>query len=142
MTSPRIVLDTNVLVSAVRSNRGASFRLLELVDSELFEFSISVPLVLEYEYAMVRAGKEVRVSARAVTDIVDYICSVGRKVEVFYLWRPFLADPNDDMILEVAVADNCDAIVTFNERDFKGISKFGLEVWTPQKLLQLIGDIG
>jgi len=132
----RVVIDTNVFVSAIRSRRGASFRLLSLVDSGDFEISLSVPLVLEYEYAMVRAGQAVRVGKRSVEDIVDYLCNVGRHVEVYYLWRPFLRDPSDDMILEVAVADSCDGIVTYNVRDFVGVEQFGLQLWTPRSFLE------
>ena len=135
---PRVVIDTNVLVSAVRSNRGGSFAILSAIDSGRFEISLSVPLVLEYEYAMVRAGQDVKVSKRTVTDIIDYVCQVGRKAEIYYLWRPFLSDPNDDMILEVAVADSCDAIVTHNVRDFAGVETFGIAVWTPQDFLKQI----
>ncbi|NNE36562.1 MAG: putative toxin-antitoxin system toxin component, PIN family [Rhodothermales bacterium] len=137
-TRPRVVLDTNVLVSAIRSNRGASFRVLTAVDRGKFEISLSVPLVLEYEYAMIKAGKEVKVSKRTVTDIIDYLCHIGRHVDIFYLWRPFLKDPGDDMVLELAVADSCDAIVTHNVRDFAGIEDFGLQLWTPQMFLHLI----
>ncbi|MFV1981787.1 MAG: putative toxin-antitoxin system toxin component, PIN family [Rhodothermia bacterium] len=140
MKTSRVVLDANVLVSAIRSNRGASFQILSAVDSGSFAISLSVPLVLEYEYAMIRAGMEVRVSNRTVTDIVDHLCRVGRHVEIFYLWRPFLRDPNDDMILEVAVADSCDAIVTHNVRDFAGVDSFGISVWTPRDFLGQIGS--
>ena len=132
----RVVVDTNVLVSAIRSRRGASFRLLSLIDAGQFEISLSVPLVLEYEYAMTRAGKAVRVSKRSIEDIVDYLCEVGRRVEIFYLWRPFLRDPKDDMVLELAVADGCDGIVTHNLRDFAGVEKFGLQLWTPRSFLE------
>ncbi len=134
----RVVLDTNVLVSAIRSRRGGSFAILSAIDSGSFEVSLSVPLVLEYEYAMVRAGEEVKVSRRTVTDIIDFVCEVGRPAEIYYLWRPFLRDPNDDMILEVAVADTCDAIVTHNVRDFQGAEQFGIEVWTPKEFLKQV----
>ena len=100
--------------------------------------SVSVPLVLEYKYAMVRAGAQVKVSKRTVLEIIDYICSIGRKAEIYYLWRPFLSDPNDDMILEVAVADGCDAIVTHNVRDFTGAETFGIDVLTTKDFLKLI----
>lgn len=139
MSKPRVVLDTNVLVSAIRSNRGASFQILSAVDSGRFAISLSVPLVLEYEYAMIRAGMEVGVSNQTITDIVEYLCRVGRHVDIFYLWRPFLRDPNDEMILEVAVADSCDAIVTHNVRDFAGADSFGVAVVTPRDFLANMG---
>ena len=126
----RIVLDTNVLVSAVRSRRGASFKLLSLVDSGRFTIALSVPLVLEYESAMLRASRDVRLPKRVVTNILDYLCKIGHRQEIFFLWRPHLRDARDDMVLELAVAAGCDGIVTFNTRDFGAAREFGLNVRT------------
>ena len=66
-------------------------------------------------------------------------CKIGLHQEIFFLWRPFLPDPTDDHVLEVAVAAGCDAIVTYNKRDFKGIEKFGLRILDPRELLSEIG---
>jgi putative PIN family toxin of toxin-antitoxin system len=131
---PLVVLDTNVLVSAMRSNKGASFAVLERLGEGEFEIAVSVPLVLEYEDAMLRHRGSL--SAAEVRDIVDYVCSEARHHRVYFLWRPLLRDPNDDMVAEVAVAAGAQAIVTHNHRDFLGVEKFGLKIWSPQKLLE------
>jgi len=55
------------------------------------------------------------------------------------VWRPALRDPNDEMLLELAVTAGCDAIITFNKRDFRGCEQFGLRLLTPLELLQEIG---
>ena len=60
--------------------------------------------------------------------------------KIFYLWRPFLRDPNDDMVLEVAVEAQCSYIVTFNTRDFAGIEQFGLQTLTPGEFLALLQE--
>lgn len=78
-------------------------------------------------------------SAGQVGDLVDYVCRVGRKQEVFYLWRPLLRDPKDDMVAEVAVAGGAEAVVTHNSRDFKGLEGFGIRIVTPQEFLRIIG---
>jgi predicted nucleic acid-binding protein len=57
-----------------------------------------------------------------------------------YLWRPYLKDPKDDLILEAAVAGNCEAIVTYNRRDFTGVEKFGIQILTPGQFLRRIGE--
>jgi predicted nucleic acid-binding protein len=132
-----VVLDTNVLVAAIRSQRGASFRVLEQVGAGLFDIVVSVPLVLEYEDAMLR--RRGGLSARQVGDILDYVCRVARRQSIFYLWRPLLRDPKDDMVAEVAVAAGAEAVVTHNRRDFKGIESFGIRVDSPQEFLKLIG---
>src|SRR4030042_3811512 len=102
--APRVVVDTNVLVSALRSQRGASFRLLSRVDSGSFQICVSVPLILEYEAAAKRLCRPGGLSRRTVDTIVDYPCRVGTNQRAYYLWRPVLRDLNDDMVLEVAVA--------------------------------------
>jgi putative PIN family toxin of toxin-antitoxin system len=136
-----VVLDTNVLVAAVRSRRGASFQLLSLIGTGAFEIAVSVPLVLEYEDALIRHLAATDLSEDDVRDIIDYMCSVAVRQEVFYLWRPVLKDPGDDLVLELAIAANCDAIVTHNIRDFAGLSRFGLRLLTPGEFLQELGGL-
>lgn len=131
----RVVLDTNVLVAAIRSRRGASFELLSRVGVGDFEIAASVPLVLEYEDAMLRHLAATALSETDVRDIIDYVCSVAIQQSVFFLWRPVLRDPGDDLVLELAVAAECDAIITHNVRDFGGAGQFGLRVLTPGSFL-------
>ena len=118
MTVLEIVLDTNVLVAALRSPHGASFRVLSLLGAGHFGTHISVPLVLEYESVVARHLDDLPISRTDVEDVLDYICQVSIAHEIYYIWRPFLPDPSDDMVLEVAVAGECDAVVTFNKQDF------------------------
>jgi predicted nucleic acid-binding protein len=135
-----IVLDTNDLLSALRSGRGASFRLLELVGgSDRFEINVSVPLVLEYEDVVKRQADVLGLAPRDVDEILDYLCLVANRRSVFFLWRPYLTDPKDDMVLELAVAAGCEFIVTLNQRDFTGIERFGLRTLTPREFLREIG---
>ena len=134
-----VVLDTNVPVSGIRSRRGASFQVLSLVGTGAFDVAVSVPLVLEYEAAMLRHVDATNLAPDDVRDIVDYICAVARRQTIFFLWRPLLKDPNDDMVAEVAVASACDALVTHNKKDFDAVAVLGLRVISPQELLQEIG---
>ena len=136
-----IVLDTNVLISALRSRRGASFRLLSLVGTGRFDVALSVPLVLEYEGVADRMLADLAVSASDLSDILDYLCSVAIQRPIFFLWRPTLPDPKDDMVLELAVDAGAPIIVTFNLRDFVGIERFGIRALTPRDYLQIIGEI-
>jgi putative PIN family toxin of toxin-antitoxin system len=137
----QVVLDTNVLYAALRSPKGVSYQVLRLLGSELFQINLSVPLVLEYEDVVKRYLHELPVDKQDVEDLLDYLCSIANITEIHYLWRPFLRDPGDDMVLELAVAANCDAIVTFNKRDFGGCEQFGVRLLTPFELLVEIGVI-
>lgn len=137
----QVVVDTNVLIAALRSRRGASHRLLGLIGDERWQMNLSVPLFLEYEDVAKRPNSGLTLSIREIDDILDFICTEANLREIFYLWRPALPDPNDDFILELAVESGCDFIVTFNVKDFAGTEKFGIEVITPQELLRKLGDI-
>jgi predicted nucleic acid-binding protein len=133
----RVVLDTNVLVAALRSRRGASFAVLEHLARGDFEAAISVPLVLEYEDVLLR-GAKVPLKPRDVRDFVDAICSLAHRQSIFFLWRPLLPDAKDDMVAELAVAAECSRIVTHNVRDFVGMNVFRIDVVTPAQLLQCL----
>jgi putative PIN family toxin of toxin-antitoxin system len=130
-----VVLDSSVLVAALRSRQGASFRLLELLRDGQFEIAVSVPLVLEYEAVLVRHAVELNLSREAAVGVVDFLCSVGHHQEIHFLWRPSLPDPQDEFVLELAVAANCEAIITHNVRDFVGAKKFKPQVLTPSVFL-------
>ena len=137
----RIVLDTNVIYAGLRSRRGASFRLMEAVGTGLFDIVVSVPLVLEYEEVLRRKARSLGLTFADVADVIDYLCDVAEKRQIFFLWRPFLKDPNDDMILELAVEASCNRIVTFNRKDFIGIEQFEIQVVTPAEMLHELEEI-
>ena len=137
---PSIVIDTCVLISALRSKKGASFKLISLVDSQKFSFSLSVPLVLEYESTAKRIARSLGLTHADIEDIIDYLCTIGKHRKVHYLWRPNLKDPGDDFVLELAVESECQYIVTFNIKDFSKANNFNVAVITPQELLRKIGE--
>jgi len=106
---------------------GASFRLLSLIDSGRFTAGVSVPLVLEYEPLPKGSSSPSALTATAVGDVIDYICRVAEHHKVYYLWRPLLRDPKDDIVLELAVSSGAEVIVTYNKADFRGAEQFGPE---------------
>ena len=134
-------MDTNVFVCALRSKRGPAFAVLSLVGIANFDVNLSVPLVLEYEQAAKRSRWQNKPSWCYVSNILDYLCEVGRKHRIYFLWRPRERDPKDDMVLEVAVAGQCDCIVTYNKKDFAEAESFGLELLTPREFLVKIGEL-
>jgi predicted nucleic acid-binding protein len=110
--------------------------------SDKFEINLSVPLIIEYETASKRlVGKKGGLRSSDIDDILDYVCSVGNRKTVYYLWRPFLRDPKDDMVLELAVSAECSIIVTYNKDDFDGVERFGIRVMTPRDFLSEIGEL-
>ena len=76
-----------------------------------------------------------------IDDLLDYLCKVADNRSIFYLWRPFLRDPKDDMILELAVESHSKCVITYNLNDFNGIEEFGIQPMNPQEYLKKIGEL-
>ena len=135
MSPVNVVIDTNVLISALRSKQGASYKLLMALPENLYRPNVSVPLFVEYEAVTKREGLISGLSAADVDVILDYFLSQSCIREIFYLWRPHLKDPKDDLVLELAVESQSEFIVTFNKKDFRGIDRFGVRAITPQEFM-------
>jgi putative PIN family toxin of toxin-antitoxin system len=135
----RLVLDTNVLVTAFRSRTGAAAEVVRLVRRRELTMVATVALFLEYEAVLTRPEHLARaeMTSPEANSVLDVLAALVEPVEPHFLWRPRLRDPNDDMVLEVAVNGRADAIVTFNARDFAGvIGEFGIEILTPAEILK------
>jgi putative PIN family toxin of toxin-antitoxin system len=138
----RVVLDTNVLVAASRSRRGASFALLQAMRNRQFLALLSVPLMLEYE-AVLKRPEQLAASRRnmPMTDaFLDALCLLGEAVHLHYLWRPQLRDPADEMVLETALNGRADVLVSMNIRDFATAGRFRLKVATPGAFLRQLRE--
>jgi putative PIN family toxin of toxin-antitoxin system len=137
----RLVVDTDVVVAAMRSPTGASAALMVLLLQKQAVMLLSVALVLEYEAICMMA--EHRLAAQAsendVRNLLDTMIDIAMPVEVHYQWRPQLTDAGDEMVLETAVNGQADAIVTFNRRDYKNApARFGIDVLSPVDTLKRI----
>ena len=131
----RVAIDTNVLVAALRSKRGTAYQVLRRMRERRFEFVLSVPLFLEYEDVLKRPGL-VPLPMATIDKLLKLLARDGIPRDIFFLWRPFLKDAKDDMVLEVALAGGCSAIVTYNTKDFVGADQLNIEVLTPQEFLR------
>jgi predicted nucleic acid-binding protein len=130
----RTVLDTDVLVAAVRSDRGASRVLLTAWLEQRYPVLASLPLMLQYESVLTRSEHlaAAGISAADVEVLLDAIALVVEPIRISFLWRPVLSDPGDDLVLETAVNGQAAAVVTFNRRHFEpAAARFGLEILSP-----------
>ena len=141
MSLPQIVIDTNVIIAGLRSRRGPTFQLLSLIGTRKFDMHLSVPLVLEYTDVLLRELPKLYLSREEVDELIDFYCSVGIPLEIFFLWRQFLRYFIVDMVLELAVKAGCQGIITYNTRDFSSVEQFGLCLLEPSVILRLIGKL-
>lgn len=138
------MLDTDVLVAAVRSQAGASWQLVDRALQREFTLLLSVPLVLEYEAVLTREEhrKVHRLTMSAVDELINALVSIAESVQIRFLWRPLLSDPTDDMVLETAVNGQADLLVTFNQSDFAAAAKgFALKIVRPSEALHRLRAI-
>jgi putative PIN family toxin of toxin-antitoxin system len=134
----RLVLDTAVVVAAVRSARGVSRLLLEAAFDGRLTMLVSVPLMLEYEAVLTRPEhlRHAGLTTEDVATLLDGLAVLIEPVDLAFHWRPTLRDANDDMVLETAVNGRASAIVTFNTRDFlPETRRFGVAVLAPKDIL-------
>jgi len=137
----RWVLDTAAMVAAIRSNLGASNRLLTAALERRFTLLVSTPLLIECEAVMTRAEhlSASGLTAAEIGVILDAVAAAAEPVRLAFLWRPTLRDPDDDMVLETAVNGQADAIVTFNRRDFvAGSVQFGVPILSPGEAVRCL----
>lgn len=128
-----LAVDTDVLVAAVRSRRGASRAWLRAILAREATLLLSVPLALQYEAVLTRPEHLAASGASLdeATALLNALCAVCTPVAISFLWRPMLRDPNDEMVLEVAVNGAADWLLTFNERDFSGAERLGVRIERP-----------
>ena len=131
-----IIIDTNVVYSALRSCLGSSFVLLNAMAEGKVYYAISAALIFEYEDVLKRPDNQLSFTETEIDQILDSIVALGSPHSSYFLWRPFLKDPMDDMILELAVVSESNRIVTHNTKDFNGSTKFGFKAITPLEYLK------
>ena len=133
------MLDSSVMISAFRSKQGASYKLLDLIAGRRLVLLATPALFLEYEDVLKRPEqREVSGLTLAQVDIaLSAFAAAVEPVEVHFAWRPQLADPDDEMVLDVAVNGRADALVTHNLADFaQAAPRFGLALLQPGELLE------
>lgn len=135
----RVILDTSVLVAAARSRNGASYQLMSMLPSRNFEIALTVPLYTEWQAVLTRPEHlPPGLSADAALGYLRYLASLAHLQDVHFLWRPFLRDPDDDMVLECAVASGSQFIVTHNMKDFRRVEELKVQAIKPADFLKLL----
>jgi len=138
----RIVLDTCVIVSAFRSQNGASRALINAFDRKEFNLLLSTALLLEYEDVLSRQ-EQMLVHGFSLREIAEFLDTMADRadravrVSPHFKWNPQLRDPGDEHVLATAINGNADLIVTHNITDFLPVTlNFGIQVMTPGRIMR------
>jgi len=131
----RAIVDTNVLVSALWSRRGAAFEIFAQLRRGAWRIVLSNHLLFEYEEVTKRKAKEMRLTLRGVDDVLDAVCAAAEERQLGPAWIPRLKDPDDEPLLQLAVEAEVPIVVTRNVRHLKPAERFGIEVVTPAEFL-------
>lgn len=135
----RIVLDTSVLVAALRSRTGAGNAILRMVAERQVLLLATTPLFLEYEEVLMRAEHRLahQLSLDELSNFLKDLAALIEPVELHFRWRPQVHDSNDEMVLEAAINGDADALVTYSTKDFSAAAeRFGLPILTPAEFLK------
>lgn len=134
-----VVIDTNILVAGLRSRQGASFQILRKIGLGEISGIISVPLLLEYEDVLKRSDnlEAFSLTTDDIDVVLNMVCQQFAHIVTYYLWRPLLRDPKDDMILELTIAGEASAILTHNIADFDACKRYfrHIQIITPKDFL-------
>jgi putative PIN family toxin of toxin-antitoxin system len=142
----KIVMDTNIMLAALLSKSGVSNRFLVWLFQHKEKINVvSNTLVTEYEDVLCREKNlslYPQISKKDLLGFIDDICFISHHQKINFLWRPFLKDYKDDMVLETAFNAKANYIITYNQKDFRGVKeKFNIKVITPKEFLQKVGEL-
>lgn len=132
------VIDTNVLVSALLSQFGASNKLLTRIALGHARPVISTALCLEYADVLHRPDLLPAYSPRQIDVFIDSFCALAQETFIYFRWRPFLPDAKDDLVFDCALASGATHIVTHNVKDFVGVERFGVSAVTPKEFIAIL----
>lgn len=137
----RVVLDTSVIVAALRTRHGAANHVLRLAASRRLLLLATPPLFLEYEDALKRPEQRLAhgLTTEAIDEFLAEMAALIDPVEVHFQWRPQVRDPSDEMVLEAAINGQADVLVTYNLKHFTlAGGRFRIPILPPAGLLRKV----
>lgn len=137
----QIVVDTNVLLSGLKSNAGASYKLLSIINDRRWQVNVSTALLYEYEEILKNASRDLGLTLQEVDLAIAALCNIANFHPIFFLWRPMLKDADDEFLSDLALKAQADFIITYNQKDLQAVERFGIRVVTPKQFLQIVGEI-
>ena len=134
----RAVMDTNVLLSGLRSNKGASSELLQLLRAGKWNLVLSNTVVAEYEEILKREAVNLSLSPKEIDKFLDALCLLADRHRLSIRWMPLLSDPNDEAFVHLASEADVEYLVTHNVKHLKPARQLGIKVVAPREFLSIL----
>ena len=137
----RVVLDSSIIVAALRTRHGAANAVLRLVAKRRLVALATPPLFLEYEDVLKRPEQQLAhgLTIEEVDRFLGELAALLEPVEIHFQWRPQSRDPSDEMVLEAAINGSADALVTYNVAGFRSSGeRFGIPIVLPADVLRKV----
>jgi len=135
MSKLRAVLDTNVLVAALRSRSGASFEIFRRLLKNEWTAILSNHLIYEYEEVLKRQAVTFTLNYNDVDELLSAICARAEEISLRHHWDPVLADPDDEPLVQLAQESGALVIVTHNTRHLHPATQLGIQVLKPREFM-------
>jgi putative PIN family toxin of toxin-antitoxin system len=136
-----IVVDTNVIVAALRSRKGASHKLVQMVRrGDILRLHLSAAVVLEYEEVLLHELVPDCFGPEEIGAFLDDLILGSVRHARIAAGRPLSSDPDDDSLLELAFTADADCVVTFNKAHLRPAEDIGIDLLTPSELLQQLAQ--
>src|SRR6266568_3252635 len=110
----RAVMDTNVLVSAFRSQNGASYELLRLLGEARWTLVLSNTVLGEYHEVLHREAGVLKLAHAEADAYLDVLCALAEQRALTSEWQPAAADPDDEPLVQLAREAGVRYLVTHN----------------------------
>ncbi len=134
----RAVLDTNVLLAGLRSNKGASFELLRLLRAGKWKLVLSNTVLTEYEEVVKREAAALDLTLADADELLDVLCLLAEPCTVSDRWTPILTDPSDEALVQLASEAKANCLVTHNRRHLEPATRLGIKVLAPKQFLDIV----
>jgi putative PIN family toxin of toxin-antitoxin system len=131
----KAVMDTNVLIAALRSRQGASFEILRRLRFGEWTAVLSNHLLYEYEEIVKRQAPELGLGLDDVDQLLNAICARGEECLLSHGWQPILSDPDDEPLVQLAIESDALRIVSHNVRHLRPAVRLGVELLRPREFL-------
>jgi putative PIN family toxin of toxin-antitoxin system len=138
VTLSKVVIDTNVWISALLHPLGNPRKIADLFEEDAFLLFCSQELIDELVDVVHRPRIATRINQDQADRLTDFIKTTATFVKLKNI-HSVSPDPKDDMFLACAATGQCDFLVTGNRKDLLDLGSYKqTKIVNPAQFFQII----